>query len=120
MHLICNLVFRKEFLEEESTGLIPPPGYQPARKHSVLALQWLSWIHQQTGNRILHALNGGEHRIDGNYVDGYDPATKTIYEFMGCIWHGCAKCFLPETMNPVNNTSMEDLLEGTIRKLERF
>lgn len=116
----CNYVFRQEFLEEETIGLVPSQGYQPARKHSVLALQWLSWIHHQTGNRILHALNGGEHWIDGNYVDGYDPVTKTIYEFMGCMWHGCPKCFLPDTKNLVNDTSMEDLLEGTIRKLERF
>ena len=66
----CNRVFRQEFLEEDTIGLIPARGYQPARKHSVLALQWLSWIHHQTGSRILHALNGGEQRIDGNYVDG--------------------------------------------------
>ena len=55
----------------------------------VMALKWLSWVYHQTGNRILHALNGGEQRIDGNFVDGYDPQRKTIYEFMGCMWHGC-------------------------------
>ena len=44
--------------------------------------KWLAWVHQQTGDRILHALNGGEQRIDGSYVDGYDPLRKTIYEFM--------------------------------------
>ena len=78
----CNRVFRQEFLEENTIGLIPVQGYQPARKYSVMALQWLSWIHHQKGDRILHALNGGEQRIDNNYVDGYDPAKKTIYEFM--------------------------------------
>ncbi|KAL9977100.1 hypothetical protein ACROYT_G014471 [Oculina patagonica] len=108
----CNYVFRQEFLEEETIGLVPPQRYQPARKQSVPV--------PVSGARILHALNGGEQRIDGNYVDGYDPDTKIIYEFMGCMWHGCAKCFLPDTKNPVNDTSMEDLLEGTIRKLERF
>ncbi|XP_068684293.1 uncharacterized protein [Montipora capricornis] len=116
----CNRVFRQEFLEENTITLIPVQGYQPARKCSVMALQWLSWIHHQKGDRILHALNGGEQRIDNNYVDGYDPAKKTIYEFMGCLWHGCDKCYLPDTVNPVNDTRMEDLLEGTIRKIERF
>ena len=52
--------------------------------------------------------------------DYYDPTKKIIYEFMGCLWHGCRKCYLPDTVNPVNDTSMEDLLEGTIRKIERF
>ncbi|XP_068756329.1 uncharacterized protein [Montipora capricornis] len=97
-----------------------PAGYQPAQKYSVMALQWLSRIHHQKGDCILHALNGGEQCIDNNYVDGYDPAKKTIYEFMGCLWHGCDKCYLPDTVNPVNDTRMEDLLEGTICKIERF
>ena len=116
----CNRVFRQQFLEEDTIGLIPAQGYQPARKYSVMALQWLAWVHHQSGDRILHALNGGEQRIDGNFVDGYDPVKKIIYEFMGCMWHGCHKCYLPDTVNPVNNTSMEDLLEGTVRKIERF
>ena len=97
-----------------------PQGYQPARKYSVMALKWLSWVYHQTGNRIVHALNGGEQRIDGNFVDGYDTQRKTIYEFMGCIWHGCDECYMPDTLNPVHETSMENLLEGTIRKIERF
>ena len=95
----CNRVFRQEFLEEDTIGLIPAQGYQPARKYSVMALQWLAWIHHQSGDRILHALNGGEQRIDNNYVDGYDRTKKIIYEFMGCLWHGCRKCYLPDTVN---------------------
>ena len=65
-------------------------------------------------------MNGGEQRIDVHYVDGFNAKNNVIYEFMGCLWHGCAKCFLPDTMNPVNDTGMEDLLEGTIRKVERL
>ena len=82
---VCNRVFGQEFLEENTISLIPVQAYQPARKYSVMALQWLSWIHHQKGDRILHAPNGGEQRIDNNYVDGYDPAKKTIYEFMGFL-----------------------------------
>ena len=81
----CNRVFRQQFLEEDTIGLIPAQGYQPARKYSVIALQWLAWVHHQSGDRILHALNGGEQRIDGNFVDGYDPVKKIICEFMGCM-----------------------------------
>ena len=116
----CNRVFRQEFLEEDTIGLIPPQGYQPARRYSVMALKWLAWVHQQTGDRILHALNGGEQRIDGSYVDGYDSLKKTVYEFMGCMWHGCDKCYMPDTLNPINGTTMENLKEGTIRKIERL
>ena len=38
--------------------------------------------------KIRHALNGGEQKVCGHYVDGYDPETKTVYEFHGCYWHG--------------------------------
>ena len=50
----------------------------------------------------------------------YDPQRKTIYECIGDIWDGCDKCYMPDTLNPVNETSMENLLEGTICKIERF
>ena len=52
----CNRVFRQQFLREETIGLIPPQGYQTARKYSVMTLKWLSWVYHQTGNRILHAV----------------------------------------------------------------
>ena len=60
----CNRVFRQQFLSEKNFWP------HPARKYSVMAIRWLSWVYHQTGNRILHALNGGEQRIDGNFVDG--------------------------------------------------
>ena len=53
-------------------------------------------------------------------MDGYNPEKRTIYEFMGCLWHGCSRCYLHNTMNPVNDTSMKDLLEGTNRRIEWF
>ena len=62
-----------------------------------MALQWLAWVHHQTGDRILHALNGGEEKIDGNYVDGYNPSKRIIYEFHGLSGMGVrnAICLTP-------------------------
>ena len=93
----CNRVFRQEFLAEETIGLIPAQGYHPARKYSLIALQWLAWVHHQTGDRILHALNGGEQKINGNYVDGYNPSKRIIYEFHGLSGMGVpnAICLTP-------------------------
>ena len=36
------------------------------------------------------------------------------------MWHGCDKCSMSDMLNPVNDTSMDNLLEGTTRKIERF
>ena len=38
------------------------------------------------------------HVADRYLVDGYDPCDPvthrpTVYEFNGCLWHGCTKCF---------------------------
>ena len=44
----CNRVFQPEFLEKDTISLIPPQRYQPARTYSIMALQWLTWVHPQT------------------------------------------------------------------------
>ncbi len=52
--------------------------------------------------KIRHALNGGEKVILGKKVDGYSKETNTVYQFHGCFWHGCSKCFDPNTINNKN------------------
>ena len=37
----------------------------------------------------MHALNGGEQKVAGMFVDGFDPVNKTVYEILGCLFHGC-------------------------------
>ena len=53
-----------------------------------------------------------EKNIESFKVDGYKETTsseKIAYEFHGCFWHGCPKCFSRSTVNPVNDTTMGDL-----------
>ena len=35
----------------------------------------------------------------GLTVDGYHEESNTIYEFHGCLWHGCLKCYKADTFN---------------------
>ena len=71
---------------------------------------------------IRHARNGGEHVIlqgaKTYYVDGYDETTKTVYEFNGCFWHGCPKCFpdRDKTRHKMHDQTMRDVYEATILK----
>ena len=39
-----NLVFRKTFLQENTIAVIPPCGYKPENKQSVIALKMLAWV----------------------------------------------------------------------------
>ena len=46
---------------------------------------------------IQHAKNKGEMTLliacQPMRVDGYNPTTRTVYEFHGCFFHGCPACF---------------------------
>ncbi|XP_062570462.1 uncharacterized protein LOC134232499 [Saccostrea cucullata] len=76
-------------------------------------------MRQQSGCHIRHARNGGEVKI-GNYtVDGYQEATRTVYEFYGCYWHGCPTCYpslQTETHPHRTQFTYQELHEGTLRR----
>ncbi len=57
------------------------------RPYSKKAIAWLKTFN---GLNIQHAENGGEFLIQDTKwkADGYDPITKTIYEFYGNAFHG--------------------------------
>ncbi len=58
---------------------------------SRIAMKWLEKIAKTENIHIVHAMNGGEHKINiGNKiikVDGYCKETNTVYELKGCYWH---------------------------------
>lgn len=104
-------MYRTNFLKQESIAVIPPHGYRPEEKQSIMAYQWMSYMSHTTGIKIQHGRNYGEkhaspYKIDGYYknCDGEDVAL----EFHGCFWHGCPTCFSKHTINPVSDMSMGD------------
>ena len=83
------------------------------------SIKWLEYIQKKENIVIQHALKGGEYRVNnqkGNKipVDGYCKTNNTIYQFHGCFWHGCNKCFDPNTKNKSNGKSMKVLYETTL------
>jgi len=91
----CNIVFRKLFLKRDTIGIIPANGYHPSENQSVIALKWLKWLAKTEKIEIRHKLNGGEVKVCKFKVDGL--CGKTIYEFYGCLWHGCPTCMKNRT-----------------------
>ena len=104
----CNLVFRRNFLDNESIEIIPANGYTPEHRQSIKALKWLKYVSERYQINISHSRNGGEKQIVPYKVDGY--------EFHGCFWDGCQKCFSRSTTNPVTTSTMEDLHQETLDK----
>lgn len=115
----CNLVFRTNFLQPETIGLIPHHGYNPEQKQSVKALQWLKYISHNEGYNIQHARNGGEKVIGPYRVDGYfetETGEKVILEFHGDLWHGNPIKYSRSTVNPFNQLTMGELYDKTLEK----
>ncbi|CAH0546857.1 unnamed protein product [Brassicogethes aeneus] len=102
---VCNKVFRRNFLQPETIGIIPVNGYRRADNQSEIALKWLFWKEASHPGKIIHAGNGREVRLKENIlVDGFCEATNTVFEFDGCYFHGCEKCFPHQTTSFQNNT----------------
>ena len=69
--------------------------FYPEQTCSFVAIKWLEWEAKKRGTHIHHAScgHGGERQILGARVDGYHEETKTVFQFHGCLWHGCEKCY---------------------------
>ncbi|XP_031346026.1 uncharacterized protein LOC116172836 [Photinus pyralis] len=95
-------------------GLIPHGGYRIADNQSRTAIKWL--VHRQTTDvpDLQHAGNTREVSIkEGILVDGYSPSTTTVYQFHGCYYHGCERCF-PDQTTPLKGNRADKM--GTRRE----
>lgn len=113
----CFYVFRKQFLQPFTISIIPPNGYSQRDKQSFAAQKWLKWLTFKTNQKIQTTTNGFEKRIGKYKVDGFCDHTNTIYEFHGCLFHGCLKCFPDRNMKlPLTNITAEEAFSRTLEK----
>jgi G:T-mismatch repair DNA endonuclease (very short patch repair protein) len=121
---LCHLVYRSLFMKKASIGIIPTLGFNPEEKTSKVCLQWLKYISWKNNIFIQHAKNGGEKKLDTYRLDGYSEVNlngrliKTGYEFNGCFWHGCPKCFKSTTFNFIKQELFATTLSKTKNRIE--
>lgn len=110
-------LFRAHFLQEHTIGITPVEGYlSNKRTGSIVSHAWLDEIERIQGIKIYR-----EKKIGNYYADGYDPITNTVYEFFGCMFHGCARCFPNrQELSPIRHTTYHDLLQETTVKLDYY
>ncbi len=75
---------------------------------SKLENKWLDSIGISENNR--------QYKIDKFFVDGYEPETKTVYEFYGDFWHGNLEMYNKDDINPINNKTFGELYKNTIER----
>ena len=125
----CNLYWRKKHLEPNTIAVEPLRGWRgPQVNQSIKALQWLylkeKEIVKQDGSsdRIRHVRNGGEQSVrtltNIYFVDGFDPVTRTVYEFHGCLYHGCPLCYPNRQAKhyATPDRTVEELYQATLNK----
>lgn len=113
----CHLVYRRNFMRRQVIALIPDFGYQKSEPSSYKAFTWLKYLSIKANIYIQHAKNGQEKKIGNFKLDGWDELNKCAYEFHGCLYHGCPKCYNPDSYNAVLNETMRTTYN---RHLERI
>jgi len=127
----CHRFWRKKLLTPNTIASKPPRGWQGARSNqSAKAFKWLALQehllrrrdipnHEPRADHIRHASNGGEQRVANVLVDGCDPTCQTVYEFHGCLWHGCPRCH-PRDRDRYSNLNsdrtLQEMYEHTLKK----
>jgi len=53
-------------------------------------------------------------------VDGFDPETNTVYEFLGDYWHGNPKVYSAEEKNLVNKKTFGRLFQKTLKRISKL
>ena len=131
-HCFClQSLLAKKLVPSNRIASQPPQGwYGGQTNQSIKALKWFSKVRTSTSSPLLtqycicNARNKGDVCVANHLVNGLDlcdPVTvrPSIYEFHGCLWHGCPRCF------PVNcdrhlifhtDCTMQDVYKHTLRK----
>lgn len=80
--------FRTRILKPKTICIVPTTGFSSVRNFSVSGAAWLDFMTKTSGKMITR-----EYRIGNYFADGSNLVTKTVYEFFGCVYNGCTKCY---------------------------
>lgn len=89
------------------------------KRYSNGQIDWLDTIMKYTTIHIQHIKNDVEHRIGRTkkHADGYSNEYNTIFEFHGCYYHGCPRCFTDrDKISIYKKQSMEEIYQKTLKK----
>ena len=121
-HTVAGLalkIYRTNFLIQETIGQIPASGYGGNVNQSAIALRWLQEIEKDLYENGLELISKfsieDEQRVMGHFVDGFCPETNAVYQFHGCFYHGCNKCYDGDAYNNICHEKFYNLRERTRR-----
>ena len=104
---LCHVIYRSFILKSKTLGYIPE-----SIKEKNSSYKANIWLNSFKKNLLK------EYKFGPYFVDGYDLKNKTVYEFHGCYFHGCPKCFKPETFNKVMQLTMSTVYKCHNNRIE--
>ncbi|XP_074596429.1 uncharacterized protein LOC141857628 [Brevipalpus obovatus] len=81
-------LLRTLYLSKNTLAVTPKSGYTNLRKCSRESLAWLDFQQRNLDIKI-----DREYRIGSFFADGYSKELNTVFEYLGCYFHGCPRCF---------------------------
>ncbi|XP_055389326.1 uncharacterized protein LOC129618545 [Condylostylus longicornis] len=109
----CLTAYQKHFLKENTLGVTPINNYSKKKNQSLIGLMWLEFKNQASCGKIKYEYD----LPDCNFtVDGFNPNTNTVYEFLGCFYHGCEDCFFDRNL-VVHGYKMQARFENAMCKI---
>jgi DNA polymerase type B, organellar and viral len=136
-------LYRAKFLKQHEIVLMNSKTFRTSDIYSNMGVKYLQYLSKKNGVQIRHALNGGEYIIASKpfaiKVDGYsekclhvkrcdnlslcDRKYRTIYNILGCYFHGCPICY-PEKryiLRPhLSYKSYDQLYQESMKKIQVY
>lgn len=106
--------FRASHLAENKIGITPMEGYINPRKSSAESNAWLDLCDRTLGRKVKR-----EFKIGPFYADAFDPETNTVFEYWGCYYHGCPRCYTGDQLL-IHDKPAASLLKHTERKRQYY
>ena len=107
-------VYKTIFMTPNSIARISDNIYERKRRQSFISNVWLDLMQKSRQHEIIR-----EFKLYNYYVDGFIPNTKEIFEYNGCLFHACIKCYPQNThpsFNPFNGESFQSIREKNEEK----
>lgn len=94
----------------------------PDKTHGVGVVNWIESESRRRGIHIHHegCGHGGERWIEDATVDGFHAASKTVFQFHGCFFHGCRKCYPDRSEKLAEKKTAEQLFRQTVDRTNKL
>lgn len=112
-HAHSNPLVRQKYYNTniERYGVKSPFCLKENRCSGTVSLMETKWLDSLN-------ISNRQFQIENYNVDGYDPVTNTVYEFLGDFWHGNPQKYNSNDIHPLRKITYGEIYNQTLIRLE--